>query len=132
MALSLNFLTKVKHPTSKEDLLALTALRLNDCNLSGNQRRERANSLVLFLDCNCTRNRSLIILSIASTSTEHCLLSHPCTFEPRIFTFLLSFFLTGEIPASLGNCVKLDWLNLASNELEGKCSVRATICLKFC
>jgi hypothetical protein len=30
-----------KYPTSKEDLLALTALRLNKCNLSGNQRRER-------------------------------------------------------------------------------------------
>jgi hypothetical protein len=27
-------------PTSKEDLMALTALRLNECNLSGNQKRE--------------------------------------------------------------------------------------------
>jgi hypothetical protein len=29
-----------KYPTSKEDLLALTALRLSECNISGNQRRE--------------------------------------------------------------------------------------------
>jgi hypothetical protein len=30
-----------KYPRSKEDLLALMSLRLNDCRVSGNQRRER-------------------------------------------------------------------------------------------
>ena len=46
-----------RYPKSKEDLLALTALRLDECNLSGNQRKE-ANTLSLLLHCKCTPNLS--------------------------------------------------------------------------
>jgi hypothetical protein len=34
------------------------------------------------------------------------------------------FFDTGQIPESLGNCIKLERLNLSFNKLEGKCSIR--------
>ena len=39
--------------------------------------------------------------------------------------FLISrFFLTGEIPVSLGNCVNLTKLFLNQNKLKGKCIIR--------
>jgi hypothetical protein len=53
-----------RHPTPKKYLLALAALRLAGCNLSGNQRRETSTP-VWFLDYNCTRNRPWPVLSVA-------------------------------------------------------------------
>jgi hypothetical protein len=58
-----------RHPKSKEDLLALTALRLNTCNLSGKQRthvifvdvqpkERRKRTHYIFLDCNRAPNLS--------------------------------------------------------------------------
>ena len=59
-----------KYPTSKEDLLALTALRLNRCNLSGNQRRE-TNTLALIFRLHAPALGIGLwpVLSIASTRT---------------------------------------------------------------
>ena len=111
-------------------------------------QRKETSALVCFLNCNCTRNRSLTMLSIASTS--HCLLSHPCTLLPRFFyksfflkersqyrmcTFSLRifysyFFLTGPIPDALGKCIKLWLLDLRSNQLTGKCMIHHTKLLK--
>jgi hypothetical protein len=48
----------------------------------------------------------------------------PCTLKPRIF--ISRFNLTGQIPESLGNCIKLEVLNVDSNKLQGKCSIHAT------
>jgi hypothetical protein len=41
--------------------------------------------------------------------------------------FAESFFLTGQIPESLGNCIKLERLDLSFNNLEGKCIIHTTI-----
>jgi hypothetical protein len=40
---------------------------------------------------------------------------------------LIHFFLTGEIPASLGNCIKLKTLWLHRNQLTGERVVYATL-----
>jgi hypothetical protein len=52
-------------------------------------------------------------------------LSYPCTLLPR--NFAGSFFLTGEIPVSLGNCINLTVLRLDYNKLQGKCSIHTTL-----
>ena len=63
-----------KYPTSKEDLLALTALRLNDCNISGNQNGERDKyaRLVFRLQLH-----SESVKNCFNWEHKHCLLSHP-------------------------------------------------------
>jgi Leucine-rich repeat (LRR) protein len=38
--------------------------------------------------------------------------------------FLLLFFLTGEIPTSLGNCIQLTKLWLNDNQLTGECVIQ--------
>jgi hypothetical protein len=63
-------------PTSKEDLLALTALRLNGCNLSGDQRRE-TNTLALFFRLHL-HSELVFGQFFQLRAREHCLLSHPC------------------------------------------------------
>ena len=54
---------------------------------------------------------------------------YPYTLLPR--NFAESFFLTGQIPESLGNCIKLEVLKLHSNKLQGKCSIRLHFCLEI-
>ena len=61
-----------KHPTSKEDLLALTALRLHGCNLSGNQKRE-TNRLALIFRLHL-HSESVFGLFFQLRAREHCLL----------------------------------------------------------
>jgi hypothetical protein len=45
-----------------------------------------------------------------------------------MYTFASIFteplFLTGQIPESLGKCIKLKTLLLSSNQLTGKCSIQ--------
>jgi hypothetical protein len=45
--------------------------------------------------------------------------------------FAKSLLLTGQIPASLGNCVKLEDLWLNDNNLQGKCIIRVHFRLYF-
>jgi hypothetical protein len=53
----------------------------------------------------------------------------PCTFSPLFF--LSRFFLTGEIPVSLGNCVNMTRLILEDNKLTGKCMIHHTKLLQI-
>ena len=65
-----------KYPTSKEDLLALAALRLHKCNLSGNQRRE-TNTLALIFKLHL-HSESVFGQFFQLRAREHCLLPASC------------------------------------------------------
>ena len=52
-------------------------------------------------------------------------MQHPCYRSPS--NFLKPFFLTGQIPTSLGNCTKLTKLWLHANQLTGKCMIHHTL-----
>jgi hypothetical protein len=77
-------------PKSKEDLLALTALRLNGCNISGIQRRKMCTHPFCFLDCNCTRNLSIACFQLRAR--VHYLLSHVASTILSCFKFLKFVF----------------------------------------
>ena len=55
------------------------------------------------------------------TLTGECMIR--ATGRPQIS--LIHFFLTGEIPVSLGNCFNLMEVDLGDNKLEGKCTCSA-------
>jgi hypothetical protein len=106
-------------PTSKEDLLALTALRLDGCNLTGNQRRETNTPVLVFRLLLHSESGQFFQLR----AHEHCLLPPVAPACTSASIFYKSFFLTGAIPESLGKCTKLTFLRLDSNQLTGKYSI---------
>ena len=99
-----------KYPTSKEDLLALTALRLSECNLSGNQRRE-TNTLALIFRLHL-HSESVFGQLSQLRAREHCLL--PPVAPVYIFASFFSKHLFWQEKFQIHLGIAPSWLNFGS------------------
>jgi Leucine-rich repeat (LRR) protein len=98
-----------KFPKSKEDLLALTALRLNECNITGSIPAELG------------QLKNLIELSLYENNLTGEIPKELGQLASLTHLDLENNQLTGEIPKELGQLASLEELHLYGNQLTGTC-----------